>query len=858
MCDSLFSGIYLEAAGKLQEICEIPYEDVEDQGTSRTSDTEECNPVIAFVGGRGSGKTSAMLSFVTTISQNKCDFLKTKFAGIQDYEFISLPLIDPTGLSMNESLLGVIAAHMYRLVEEFQTRYVCRTGESIDTEIATFYRELRKLYDALRLLLKERMILSDDFGGIERLGELSVSYNLRAQFKNTVNAFLQLMARRTGRKPASRSRLIIAIDDLDMNAERGYSLCEDIRRYLTIPSLVVVFSVKMDQLQDSLQQTFYRSFKDTNGSSVLSDTLRGMAEKYLAKLFPISRRLVLPTFALGNMAEYYLETSYGKKPLVQNLMELLYQKLGLILVKNDYNSHNLLPKSLRGIIHLYKLLDSMQNVFDPTKPAPLRFDGEGIIVSNLPYLSENINIFWDRYLSGYLEDSNSEDTSKENISFLRQLRTEPWPRLNRLVARRIRQIMQTEGVLPDASLDDGKSIEDICSPQTLAANVSMGDVLYMLGRLEAWSDKPSLGQLATNIRTIYSLSLIRMFFIDHAPYNMRRLIVQINNPDIQEMVPPTTDRFRRDWRGPIDMNSIYQGTIDNNQDSTIYLKSYINRYKANEAVALDKSPLGWVLLSYVWFGNPKEISRNSMKWRWPFWKESYLDTLSILSNPNTSYITISYSAFLVNCLELSSFHYAILGLPYTPSPKGEYKMFLPLYSAEIIDRIVQDSRKLSVAQKASREGKSFWSLFDEFTYGLERTIKSLIGDSDRSDNDTEDHVVAVILPFDRKAAIPGFLDSVFAVELIKSGDDLSRLQKIRIEIEKKGKRFGSIKTYCIELLDLISKIDNARPEWRLEVNRFLDENTMKDDKQAPVPGSKEPLIALIDDIIKANTERTDG
>ena len=734
LANSLFRGVYGSAIKSLADICSAPIQSMDLDKRDLCNPVPEINPVIAFVGDRGAGKTSALLSFVDDIKRNRDSFLLNSEKGnaIKEFSFVSLPLIDPSLLSRNETLLGSVIAHMQKYLEKLYRSRTLEFGSSDKGEkLSAVYEKLGKVYDSLRLLKQEKEGAFEEYGGIERLEALSVSYNLRSSFIDAVYRFLELVLDKKG-------MLVIPIDDLDMSLESGYNICEEIRSYFQIPRIVVIFSVRLIQLHSTLQQTFFRYYeKAYDKSSAVSapDSPAGMAEKYLVKLFPINRRHILPAFTISNMASYKLidrydnENNEEKKPLTVIMLRLLYEKLGLILIPNTYDSHLLLPNSLRGMVHLYGLLRSMDDVFGKYKVAPLNFDdfsGDGDDVRNAQNrLSANLDLFENVYLKDFLADvGNSECGGESLLSFFHVLIDTPWQRFNRQVARFVRKVMIEMKMLIEKREDDGdsgyvtdeQSIEDICSPQTLSENVSIGDALYMLDRLEVWDYQGHATRFACAVRTLYSLRLVRMFFLDQNPEDMRRFIVQLNNPDTQRLVRTDASKTIRDWRERVMISKIH---LDS--DTAISFREFISTWSKEYNNHTDNSPFIWLLRCMVWAGD-RPIRRNSMfGWRNAGWIRSYLDYLSLLNNPNTNYITINYGAFLVNGL---SNEYG------TPSQlerhNRSYKMIIPLYSSELINFIIKNSdRAARLVSKSVVKENSFFSMFTEFIYALERLIRTL-------------------------------------------------------------------------------------------------------------------------------------
>lgn len=72
-----------------------------DKETQFAEENNICN-IIAFIGKRGMGKSSAMLSFACSLEKN----------------FLRLPKIDMSMVTENESLLDIILAYMWEKYEK--------------------------------------------------------------------------------------------------------------------------------------------------------------------------------------------------------------------------------------------------------------------------------------------------------------------------------------------------------------------------------------------------------------------------------------------------------------------------------------------------------------------------------------------------------------------------------------------------------------------------------------------------------------------------------------------------------------------------------------------------------------------
>lgn len=858
MDTSPFSGIYRDAMKSLAYICR--------QGVDEKYGNEpvkECNPIIAFVGERGSGKTSALESFRRALQAGYCHDDKTVWPDgtiLTNSKFDVLPIIDPTALCEYESLLGVIAAHMYRQIEQFQCEYRGkRKGDDVDSAIRNAAQQLKDLYDALRALNQERSEQFVEFGGYDRLGQLSISYNLREQFMKAVDTYLMLTGKinDSSNLVGKRRFLVIPIDDLDMNAKDGYKLCEELRKYMMVPGIVVLMSAKIDQLQSVIAEELTKQLPNEKNAS------GSMAERYLAKLIPINRRHALPILTIHNMVEYYIapEESELAAPLVDTLFELLYDRLGLILVKNGFNSHVFLPCTLRGIVHLYYLLVKMPAVLNHRNPTPLKYDDERIQnIDQLPgKLSQNIDAFWAHFLSNGMGEVADP---RIPLKLLEQMRTEHWSGVNRLVVKAIKRIMEndSEKMLSEGS-DHWDSIADICSVETIKENVSLGDALYMLDRLETWAATPQWDRFVASIRVAYSLLLIRMFFIERQPDDMRRFIVQLNNPDMQELVPPNaSSQERRDWQVQVDPSS-FVWSDENSPSLTDYYAGMQKKMEDDDrSIINDDNPIKWLNLSVVWCGYQKNLNRRTYNnWR-SVWDKPYLDSIELLANPQTKNIAINYMACMTNLLSPAAFW-----KQDAVKAGANYVMVFPLYSADLIQYVVSLSKKAS-SRKDKLKNKEF-EYFEYFIEGIKDSIDNLNGEKGKAAKcpytiameRLESPVMVGYNRVDEILRLQPKQDEPPKRDERLVSKNIARLSKILGELTalnkngaRRAKKAGSMVKYCDDIINMFDNIKVLGPSQRqiMSIKRWNEDLPAGSSSK---PGTQEELINMLKRIVDSNT-----
>jgi hypothetical protein len=167
---------------------------------------------------------------------------------------------------------------------------------------------------------------------------------------------------------AEDSFLLIQLDDTDMQMDYAYEILEEVRKYLAMPNVVVLMATCLDQLRALITQRFAAQLHETGDHG----TAHHMAAKYLDKLIPASQTVYLPTMRIQRDTdkELLLSVKRGEeesepKNLENAIFQLIYQKTGLAFIRHDHYMHNLLPTTLRGLQHLFRLLDRMEI---PKKP----------------------------------------------------------------------------------------------------------------------------------------------------------------------------------------------------------------------------------------------------------------------------------------------------------------------------------------------------------------------------------------------------------------------------------------------------------------------------------------------------------
>ena len=172
----------------------------------------ECNNnIIVFDGERGSGKTSCMLSVANMLA--KGGDLFSCYDLLSNQQFITLPMLEPSFFDKEHNAVTLFVSRLYN-------EYLLRKNELIDEQ---------SRHELLNLFVNVQQSIKCIFGdfepkdGLEYLVELSSAVDLRGKIFSLIEAFLKFVK-------CNNYRLLILIDDIDINPEMAEDMAEQIRK----------------------------------------------------------------------------------------------------------------------------------------------------------------------------------------------------------------------------------------------------------------------------------------------------------------------------------------------------------------------------------------------------------------------------------------------------------------------------------------------------------------------------------------------------------------------------------------------------------------------------------------------------
>lgn len=365
--ESLFKEAYIKAEKELNSI--INQNTVVNKSNNSNGNNSinefDINNIIAFVGQRGTGKTSTMVSFK--------EYLKSEFQyGDDSINFETLNTIDPSILNRNDSLIEIVIGELFK---EFK-----KEMRSIDTiKKQDLVRCFESVYRDFKLLSQDRKLNCND-DNLEGLVNLSSAINLKKNISRLIDTYL------VSTKENEKSYLIISIDDLDMNTSEGQSMLEDIRKYLMIPNVVILMAIKIEQLDEIVTQknikdteTYQKLFINSQENEIKEKFLVDTEDKtfrYLEKLIPFNRRIVLPKIQPGidkiefgdgfeNMAKFC--SNLESEECIISIKKIIYEAFNKkfkyeVVSENHWNL--ILPDTIRSYVVLFDFLNSVENPQD--------------------------------------------------------------------------------------------------------------------------------------------------------------------------------------------------------------------------------------------------------------------------------------------------------------------------------------------------------------------------------------------------------------------------------------------------------------------------------------------------------------
>ena len=342
---SIFKDVYDEA---LKNVIEI----INHAESHENIKYDELNNIIAFTGERGKGKSSSMISFKNALvdksnKEKHYDFFIKKNE-IVNKQFATFDIIDPSLFRKGESLFEIILAKMFDHCQcEIKKNNFAVSNDDRSVIISHF----QKVFDNLQIINSDRRDLYKK-DSIEVLSKMATSSNLRESFRELVSIYLQKFEK-------EKHFLVIAIDDFDLNISGAYDMLEDLRQFLIQSNIIILIACKVEQLKLTLLNYFYNEYEllvKYNSSKISELELINNTERYLEKLIPFSRRLLLPDVqslqtirfkVINNREIIFNDDGENFNKLI---IKLIFENLNLLQTYNILNKNFIFPNTISMLL----------------------------------------------------------------------------------------------------------------------------------------------------------------------------------------------------------------------------------------------------------------------------------------------------------------------------------------------------------------------------------------------------------------------------------------------------------------------------------------------------------------------------
>ncbi len=387
--NSIYQNVYTWAKEAVEQIA---IDSRKKDKNVKGKNTETSN-VISFIGRRGTGKTSAMLSFQEALkeySESRNDYKKediqfSKDANMENVRFFTLACIDAAALEETESVFTLVLANILSKIEEYHESGEHDVDSYLKRTLLQKLSDIYKDYTSLTVQKNETNIYS----AFENLRNVASSQRIRMKFAQLVKECLQFF-QEYDRDFVKESYLVIAIDDLDMahyNERtagrdsvnmRSYEIMREISKYFSIPGVIVLAAYNHTNLQRQCSGFFIGSnsnyYRQINSKV---ETLRSgetLAGEFLEKTFTSAYRLYMPSWKKWDYFNWNILIDIGAdatlddlfKPYRENgkyifkikdLLKILFaEKIGVYYDCEGKKRHFLEANSLRALNSMLYLL----------------------------------------------------------------------------------------------------------------------------------------------------------------------------------------------------------------------------------------------------------------------------------------------------------------------------------------------------------------------------------------------------------------------------------------------------------------------------------------------------------------------
>lgn len=434
------------------------------------------NNVFAFIGERGSGKTSCMRSIVHLLEDPRSSQLDNT---VLKSNFYALDMIDPSFIDSESNIIGVILATLYKKFLD----YSHNVNESLKFKLAESFARVQ--HDFCRMMTNST-IPDDD---LEALSSLSAAIDLRTSMYELIDRFMKYMGK-------ENAILLISVDDIDLHSRDAIKMAEQIRKYLVLPNVLVVMAVKLDQLAKLKRLQYSREYWDQK--QTLNDKdLDEMVDRYITKLVPYNHRVYMPESTFYWDAGLHINqkdnSCYLFESVRQAVPELIFRKTRYLFYNSAVKTSFIVPNNLRELRQIIRLLVDMKDYW--------QYDENGKVIAEEYNNKEMFKKYlFESWMMNHL-DADSQKGIKELASISEAIQ------INATALRIIRDKFEKDKFFETKD----SPISNILNSNNQVYNIAIGDVLAIIDFVERKDITLEQMHFLFMIKTIYSMRLYEFY-----------------------------------------------------------------------------------------------------------------------------------------------------------------------------------------------------------------------------------------------------------------------------------------------------------------------------------------------------------
>lgn len=462
---------------------------VRKENNIKKASKKDANNVFAFIGERGTGKTSCMESVAAMLGKHR------KKQGNKE-RFLIIDPIDPSTFTENTNMLQVVIGVLFEKFSE-EVVYSDKHSWNYDTneyeknkqEVINSFQDVK---ECIKYISNPKLLSCEDDDITQLAGMASVS-KLSKHIEKLTDNLLKFFDKKV---------LILQIDDIDLQTKYANQMVEELRKYFLHKNILVLMAVKLEQLAKVIENEnakLYSPLHNLKGISL--SVISSMAERYLLKLIPVSHRIYMPVAEvyINNSVEYYdversqseeIKPKFTLNSIKYGITQLIFEKCRFLFYHTKGEINPIVPHNLRELRHLMALLADMEP-YDKW---------------NNPHY-ENKTLFLD-YFNNVWVDNNIDP---EDINIVENVRNiKDAAKINKTVIQLLRDKYHALFDFNDTKSEDTNLqtiLMTITRVTNASYNISIADVYTVLDYIKQRINSLADRMLIFFIETFYSIKL---------------------------------------------------------------------------------------------------------------------------------------------------------------------------------------------------------------------------------------------------------------------------------------------------------------------------------------------------------------